>query len=685
MHRNTAKADAGCVSVDYDSGTHQNTAKACAGYTYADNSGGTCQNAAKAGVGCVDVKIRHRLLYMRSRTALCAPSGHWMHHRRDHDGTMLAIPRFDGEYDHWSMLMEIFLRSKEYWTVVVSGVVEPVIGVVFTDAQKTKLEGHKLKDLKAKSYLFQAIDRSILETILCKDTTKHIWDSMKKKYQGTTRAKRQQLLALRSEFEILRMKSRELVTDYFSITMAIVKKMRIHGDKTKDVLIVKKILRSLTPKFNFVVCAIEEANDVDLLSIDELQVELIEDEEDTKVEVEEAETIMIVGTNKKVIITKRINFKGEAEDVEAATQEAEDMEATTQQLINQNLKTNLLRVGQLQEKVYEIVIKDGVCQIQDAKLGLIAQVNMTVNHMFSLYLHNTAHLCFSAKLKDEAWLWHFRYGHLNFGRLKTLQQKNLVTGLPQITVSSQVCEECVVSKQHRNQFPQGKSWRAKKALVLVHSDSCGPITPHANGVFKSYKALVEKEVGIPIKVLRTDSGGEYNSHAFANFCENHGSRRQLTAAYTPQHNSVCERKNCTIMNMVRSLLTTSGISKSFWPEAVNWSIHILNRSPTLVVQNMIPEETWNRKKLVVDYFRIFGCIAYAHISDEKRRKIDNKGGKRIFLRVSDKSKAYKLYNSSTMKIVISRDMVFDEKDAWSWNQNGVKESIPVDFDDDEKW
>ena len=186
-----------------------------------------------------------------------------------------AIPRFDGHYDHWSMLMENFLRSKEYWTVVVSVVAKPTEDVVLTDAQKTELEELKLKDLKAKNYIFQAIDRSILETILCKDIVKHIWDSMKKKYQGTTRAKRRQLQALRSEFEMLRMKSRESVTDYFSRTMAIVNKMRIHGDKTEDVLIVEKILRSLTLNFNFIVCFIEEANDVGLLSIDELQSSLL--------------------------------------------------------------------------------------------------------------------------------------------------------------------------------------------------------------------------------------------------------------------------------------------------------------------------------------------------------------------------------------------------------------------------
>lgn len=77
-------------------------------------------------------------------------------------------------------------------------------------------------------------------------------------------------------------------------------------------------------------------------------------------------------------------------------------------------------------------------------------------------------------------------------------------------------------------------------------------------------------------------------------------------------------------------------------------------------------------------------IAYAHILDKKRRKLDNKGEKCIFLGVSDKSKAYNSYNLSTMKMVISRDVVFDEEGTWSWNENGVKQNIPADFDDDEK-
>ena len=61
------------------------------------------------------------------------------------------------------MLMENFLRSKDYWTIVVSRVVESTEGVVLKNTQKIELEGLKLKDLKAKNYLFQAID--------CSDTT----------------------------------------------------------------------------------------------------------------------------------------------------------------------------------------------------------------------------------------------------------------------------------------------------------------------------------------------------------------------------------------------------------------------------------------------------------------------------------------------------------------------------------
>ncbi|RDX97173.1 hypothetical protein CR513_20081, partial [Mucuna pruriens] len=353
------------------------------------------------------------------------------------------------------------------------------------------------------------------------------------------------------------MKSRESVRDYFSRTMAIVNKMQIHGDKTEGITVVEKIIWSMTPKFNFVVCSIEEAHDIEELSIDELQKEKEDEEqEEVKASEAEAEEAMIMAINKNIGNTMRINSTEEVEVEEAITLQLTDQSQQTSQMLSatdskcrtslnkdngdktnfiekeeevsllmvchvkketqQNiwyldtscsnhmcgnkmmfsdldetfsnvvkfgdnstisvlgkgtvtlqtkensthtisnvlfvpdLKTNLLSVGQLQEKGYKISIKDGVCQIRDAKLGLIARIKMLVNRMFPLYLHNTNHSCFSTKLKDDAWLWHFFYGHLNFNGLKTLWQKNMVTRLPQITAPSEVCEECMISKQHQN-------------------------------------------------------------------------------------------------------------------------------------------------------------------------------------------------------------------------------------------
>ena len=174
----------------------------------------------------------------------------------------------------------------------------------------------------------------------------------------------------------------------------------------------------------------------------------------------------------------------------------------------------------------------------------------------------------------------------------------MVTGLPCLKAESQVCEDCLVGKQHRDSFPPESSWRAPEILQLVHADICGPITPISNsrkrylitfindfsrktrvyfliekseafGVFQNFKTRVEKETGLCIKGLRTDRGGEFTSHEFSNFCVTHGIHRQLTAAYTPQQNGVTEQKNQTIMNMVCCMLSGERIPKSFWPEAVN--------------------------------------------------------------------------------------------------------------------
>ncbi|XP_024976326.1 uncharacterized protein LOC112514226 [Cynara cardunculus var. scolymus] len=132
-----------------------------------------------------------------------------------------------------------------------------------------------MKDLKAKNYLFHAIDKSILKTITQKDSAKEIWDSMKTKYQGSARVKRTQLQRLRRTFETLEMKVGESISDYFGRVMNVSNDTRNCGEDLEDVKIVEKLLRTLTENYNFVVCSIEESKDIDQLSVDELQSSLL--------------------------------------------------------------------------------------------------------------------------------------------------------------------------------------------------------------------------------------------------------------------------------------------------------------------------------------------------------------------------------------------------------------------------
>lgn len=186
-----------------------------------------------------------------------------------------SIPGFDGDYDHWSLLMENLLRSKEYFEVVKDGVSEPASDEMLSEAQKKALAEARLKDLKAKNYLFSAIDKSILKTITLKDTSKQLWDSMKTKYQGNSRVKRAQLQTLRRNFELLEMRNKEFISDYFTRVMVVANDMRNCGDDMQDVKIVEKILRTLTENFNYIVCSIEESKDIDNLSVDALQSSLL--------------------------------------------------------------------------------------------------------------------------------------------------------------------------------------------------------------------------------------------------------------------------------------------------------------------------------------------------------------------------------------------------------------------------
>jgi hypothetical protein len=159
-------------------------------------------------------------------------------------------------------------------------------------------------------------------------------------------------------------------------------------------------------------------------------------------------------------------------------------------------------------------------------------------------------------------------------------------------------------------------------------------------------------------------GEEYISREFHNFCEVHGIYKQFIARYTPQQNVVMERKNITIMEMVCSILVAKHFSNEYWVESVATTIYIMNRCPTKSVKNIVPQEAWTCMKYNVVHLKNFGCVAYAHVPYELRKKMGKKGQKCIFVGYSEETKGYKMYDPVARKVIISHDVQFVENEAW---------------------
>lgn len=106
-----------------------------------------------------------------------------------------------------------------------------------------------------------------------------------------------------------------------------------------------------------------------------------------------------------------------------------------------------------------------------------------------------------------------------------------------------------------------------------------------------------------------------------------------------------------------------------------WCVHILNWSPAAAIKEMTPEEAWSGNTPKVDHFRLFGCIAHAHIPKEKHKKLDDKSIKCVLFGLIEESKAYRLYDLEGDKIIISRDVVFEEDAEWDWKEKSGEDKM----------
>lgn len=188
-------------------------------------------------------------------------------------GNQSFIPMFNGEnYEFWSIKMKTLFISQDIWDLVCHGYVEPAVEEIarLTGAQKTELKENRKKDAKALLIIQQAVTDAIFPRISTATQSKEAWELLKSEYQGTDKVITVKLQTLRRDFETLSMKKSESLQVFFTRTIAVVNQIRSLGEVLIDQKVVEKILRSLTPKFDHVVAAIEVSVDLSTYSLKEL-------------------------------------------------------------------------------------------------------------------------------------------------------------------------------------------------------------------------------------------------------------------------------------------------------------------------------------------------------------------------------------------------------------------------------
>lgn len=141
------------------------------------------------------------------------------------------------------------------------------------------------------------------------------------------------------------------------------------------------------------------------------------------------------------------------------------------------------------------------------------------------------------------------------------------------------------------------------------------------------------------------------------FCRRKGIRLDYTVPYTPQQNGRAERLNRTVLNKARAMIFESGLKKEMWGEAIRVAAYILNRSPTDSLE-VTPYQLWMNKIPDVSNCRVFGCEAYAKELGSLK-KLDERSKRFVFVGYSPTG--YRLWDASSRKIIVRRDVIFNEK------------------------
>jgi hypothetical protein len=310
---------------------------------------------------------------------------------------------------------------------------------------------------------------------------------------------------------------------------------------------------------------------------------------------------------------------------------------------------------------------------------------------------------------NTTYLWHCRLGHIGKKRMQKLHNDGVLESFD--FESFDTCEACLMGKMTKTPFT-GHVERASDLLEIIHSDVCGPMSVPARGgflyfvtftddlsrygyiylmrqksetfeKFKEFQNEVENHRNRKIKFLRSDRGGEYLSHEFSKHLSDCGIVPQLTPPGTPQRNGVSERRNRTLLDMVRSMMSLTELPLSFWGYALETAAFTLNRAPSKSVETT-PYEIWNGVKPNLSFLKIWGCDAY--VKRLQPNKLDPKSDKCYFVGYAKNTVGYSFYHRTEGKVFVAKNGTFLEKEFLAKEVSGrtvqldeiVESSMTVD-------
>ena len=187
--------------------------------------------------------------------------------------------------------------------------------------------------------------------------------------------------------------------------------------------------------------------------------------------------------------------------------------------------------------------------------------------------------------------------------------------------------------------------------------------------FKEFQSEVENPRNKKIKFLRSDRGGEYLSYEFGLHLKQCEIVSQLTPSGTPQCNGVSERRNRTLLDMVRSMMSLTDLPLSFWGYALETIAITLNRAPSKSVDTT-PYELWFGKKPKLSFLKVWGCDAY--VKKLQPDKLKPKSEKCAFIGYPKETVGYTFYHISEGKTFVAKFGIFLEKEFLSKEVSGRK-------------